>query len=347
MPRCSVCAAALTNDVRVAQPSQPELISDGWLSQQQQQQHDSQPGGAAEEELSLWHVGLLPAESHTDAAGSQPAANSGGGGAAGALEGLAGRRARQLYRELVLGLNAEAVGLIHSDQPELGLERLQEAKTALETEGARLAKDGLGPVEPALQKELQFVTYCNLGMLCTRVDRGLSFERANDLAEPACTPHEQERWRLAEQWLRRCVPPGIRINMPACVFCTELAQPDFEFRGGAGRWVVRSGRPTAAAASRWPAPRPSTRLRCRDWPSLRSQCRSGRRRRPGWRWRRSGWPAGARCSSRSPAGWRPSSSRSPGCWGEPAGSSRPGGWSRLPRWPRTTAAGRVRRQVLR
>ena len=127
----------------------------------------------------------------------------------------------------MLSLNAEAVGLIQNDQPELGLERLHEAKATLDFEGKQLAADGLGPVEPSLQRELQFVTYCNLGMLCSRADRSLSFDKAHDPTELPRTPHEHERWRLAEQWLQRALACAVRPT--DCSSCVALASAQAEY----------------------------------------------------------------------------------------------------------------------
>jgi hypothetical protein len=111
------------------------------------------------------------------------------------------QRERTLYRDLLLSLNAEAVAAIDTGRLELGLARLREAERALVTDGARLCAGGpgLAAVEPALQRELRFVTYCNLGMLCARSGGAAAAGDGAGL----------ERWRYAAHWLRQALADPI------------------------------------------------------------------------------------------------------------------------------------------
>jgi hypothetical protein len=176
---------------------------------------------------------------------------------------LAAKRARQLYRELVTGLNEEAAKLLKAHPPkrEAALSRLHEAKRIIETEGVRLAVQGTnempanpnsvptGPhrgervghavVEGVLQDELCFMTYYNLGRLCSRalftknsLHQPVALELSSRNADASgffdvrtgshggqsmsTSTYLVDRWRLAKKWLKKALshlPPVAQDNI--------------------------------------------------------------------------------------------------------------------------------------
>ena len=181
---------------------------------------------------------------------------------------LAAKRARQLYRELVFGLNDEAIKLLgaHPPKREAALSRLHEAKRLIETEGVRLTaggssemtakaklihrggRPGEAVVEDSLHDELCFMTYYNLGRLCSRAlfstknglhqsvsaDLSLRDADASGLVDVRKGNHHvsgrstiasqsmssstylTDRWRLAKKWLSKALshlPPAADDNV--------------------------------------------------------------------------------------------------------------------------------------
>ena len=190
-----------------------------------------------------------PAEPFSYAAAAQQ-----GGAEALKLDAVAAAAVAEV-RRLVTGLNHEAVRLVNARPPkhELALARLQEAKKVVETEGLRLALESQagsgeagegGTPQSASYDELCFLTYYNLGRLCSRalfrpaavVGRGSAGHRRRSVADRGLQRDAEEggvfagpkgqllptdswamrRWRLAEKWLRKALshsPPEELHNL--------------------------------------------------------------------------------------------------------------------------------------
>eukprot|EP01052_Picozoa_sp_SAG31_P001306 SAG31_NODE_44_length_31168_cov_16.507290_16_plen_892_part_00 len=123
---------------------------------------------------------------------------------------------RQLYRDLVVSLNNEGVAAIQAGEFEKGFACLHEAEQLLTVDGARLtdplaargdcdvdSTPALPTVEPALQQELKFMTYCNLARACTGGEvYGSRSTSASAKCKDNLNGENENRWRQAARWLR-------------------------------------------------------------------------------------------------------------------------------------------------